>query len=179
MTHLLAGELLKVRTTRTAFGFAIAALLLSLATVLIVSLAGGGPETIPDKRSAIAFGSVISAVMLIYGVVGATGEFRHRTLAPAVLIAPDRYRLVVARMLAYGAHGRSRGGCDRSRSSTSSGSRCSHGTQGPDLAGADYLGVAVGGMLASLLCAVLGVAIGTLVRNQVGAVGGSAPCGSS
>ena len=102
MTHLLAGELLKVRTTRTAFGFAIAALLLALATVLIVSLAGGGPETIRDKRAAIAFGSVISAVLLIYGVVGATGEFRHRTLAPAVLIAPDRYRLVIARMLAYG-----------------------------------------------------------------------------
>ena len=27
------------------------------------------------------------------GIVGATGEYRHRTLAPAVLVAPDRARL--------------------------------------------------------------------------------------
>jgi hypothetical protein len=171
MTRLLAGELLKVRTTRTAFGFAIAALLLALATVLIVSLAGGGPETIRDKRSAIAFGSVISAVLLIYGVVGATGEFRHRTLAPAVLIAPDRYRLVVARMLAYGFT------AGLAAAAIGAivyliGIPLLNNTHGPDLEGADYLGVAVGGILASILCAVLGVAIGTLVRNQVGAVVG-------
>lgn len=171
MTHLLAGELLKVRTTRTAFGFAIAALLLALATVLIVSLAGGGPETIRDKRSALAFGSVISAVLLIYGVVGATGEFRHRTLAPAVLIAPDRYRLVVARMLAYGLT------AGLAAAAIGAlvyliGIPLLAGTSGPDLDGGDYLGVAVGGVLASVLCGVLGVAIGTLVRNQVGAVVG-------
>ena len=34
-------------------------------------------------------------------MVGATGEYRHRTVAPAVLIAPDRLRLLVARTLAY------------------------------------------------------------------------------
>ena len=39
---------------------------------------------------------------MVFGVVGATGEYRHRTVAPAVLIAPDRLRLLVARALAYG-----------------------------------------------------------------------------
>ena len=38
---------------------------------------------------------------MVFGVVGATGEYRHRTVAPAVLIAPDRLRLLLARALAY------------------------------------------------------------------------------
>jgi ABC-2 type transport system permease protein len=170
VTRLLAGELIKVRTTRTAYGFAIAGLMLVVATVLIVTLSGD-PVTIRDKRSALAFGTVLSVLLLIYGVVGATGEFRHRTLAPAVLIAPDRSRLVTARMLAYGL--------TAGIAATIIGALMFllgipllAGTSGPQLDSSDYLGLAAGGLLVSVLCAVLGVAYGTLIRNQVGAVVG-------
>jgi ABC-2 type transport system permease protein len=170
MIRLVAGELIKVRTTRTAFGFGIAALLLALATVLTVTLAGD-PETIRDKRGTLAFGSIISAVLLIYGVVGATGEFRHRTLAAAVLIAPDRFRLVVARTLAYaltaGVLGIVVGGLV-----FLVGVPLLGGEAGPDLDARDYVGVFTGGILATVLCAALGVGVGTLIRNQVAAVVG-------
>jgi ABC-2 type transport system permease protein len=98
--RLIAGELIKVRTTRTALGFGAASLLLVVAGVTITILAGH-PDTIDDKRDALTFGDGISLVVLLFGAVGATGEFRHRTLAPAVLIAPDRLRLLVARVGAY------------------------------------------------------------------------------
>jgi hypothetical protein len=170
VTRLLAGELIKVRTTRTAYGFAIAGLMLAVASVLIVTLSGD-PVTIRDKRSALAFGAVLSVLLLIYGVVGATGEFRHRTLAPAVLIAPDRSRLVTARMLAYGLTAGIAAAIIGALM-FGLGIPLLAGTSGPQLDGGDYLGLAAGGLLVSVLCAVLGVAWGTLIRNQVAAVVG-------
>jgi ABC-2 type transport system permease protein len=89
-----------VRTTRTALGFAIASVLLVLAYVLVSFLAGD-PTTASEKRDALNVGGVLSIPLLLFGIVGATGEYRHRTLAPAVLIAPDRMRLTGARLLAY------------------------------------------------------------------------------
>ncbi|HZO59154.1 MAG TPA: hypothetical protein VFB51_05650 [Solirubrobacterales bacterium] len=167
MTRLLAGELIKVRTTRTAVSFAAAGLLLAVATIVIVALVDD-PGTVRDKRNALAFGGWIAALMLIYGAVGATGEFRHRTLAPAVLIAPDRYRLVMARMLAYGLTA-GLGAIAIGAVTYAVGIPLLAGTPGPSLDGRDYLGVAVGGILASMMCAAIGVAVGTLIRNQVAA----------
>lgn len=170
MNRLIAGELIKVRTTRTALGFAIAALLLVLASVLVGILAGH-PRTVPDKRSALNFGNAVSFVLLLLGAVGATGEFRHRTLAPAVLIAPDRLRLFAARTSAYAL--------------TAVAVALVLGIvtfvlgvpllgreSGPDLTGGDYARIAVGGLIVTALSAALGVGFGTLVRNQVFAVVG-------
>jgi hypothetical protein len=168
--RLLRGELIKVRTTRTALGFGLAAVLLTLANVLLTILAGD-PTTVDAKRGAMSFGGVLSIVLLIYGVVGATGEFRHRTLAPAVLIAPDRVRLVVARMGAYGLSA-ALFGIAMGAAAFAIGVPLLANTHGADLAGSDYASVGAGGLAAAILCAVLGVAVGTLVRNQVGAVVG-------
>ena len=84
MTALIRGGMIKVRTTRTALGFGISAVLLVLAFVLITILAGD-PTTAQEKRDAFNVGGALSVPLLLFGIVGATGEFRHRTLAPAVL----------------------------------------------------------------------------------------------
>ena len=104
MSRLLAGELIKVRTTRTALGFGVAAILLAVAATLIPILAGD-VTSLDDKRNVVNFGGGLGIVLLLFGAVGATGEFRHRTLAPAVLIAPDRFRLILARFGAYSLTG--------------------------------------------------------------------------
>ena len=170
MRNLLAGELIKVRTTRTAFGFALAALLLLVASSLITLLATD-PVTIEDKRAALSFGGLLALITLVYGAVGATGEFRHRTLAPAVLIAPDRVRLVLARMGAYGVAG-ALFGLVLGAVSLALGLPLLAGLAGPALETSDYVSLVAGGLAAATLCAVLGVAVGTLLRNQVGAVVG-------
>ena len=64
MTGLIQGELIKLRTTRTAVGFAAGVALATLAIVLITVLAAN-PKTIPDKRSALAVGSTTSALLLV------------------------------------------------------------------------------------------------------------------
>jgi hypothetical protein len=170
MRRLVAGELIKVRTTRTALGFGLAAVLLVLAGVLI-SILAGDPSTADDKRTALSFGSGVSTVLLLFGAVGATGEFRHRTLAPAVLIAPDRVRLFLARVAAY-ALTALLFAAFMLLVAFVVGIPLLSGRAGPGLTGGDYAEVAVGGVLATVLAAALGVAFGTLVRNQVGAVVG-------
>jgi ABC-2 type transport system permease protein len=165
MRRLLSGELIKVRTTRTALGFATASLLLTLATVLITILAGH-PDTIVDKRGALNFGGAISVILLLFGTVGATGEFRHRTLAPAVLIAPDRLRLLLARIAAYSLTALAVAAL-MAVITLVIGIPLLAGEKGPDLAGSDYVELVGGGLLAATLAVAIGVAFGTLVRNQV------------
>jgi hypothetical protein len=166
--RLVAGELIKVRTTRTALGFGAAALLLVVAGVTITILAGH-PDTIADKRDALNFGDAISLVLLLFGAVGATGEFRHRTLAPAVLIAPDRLRLLVARVGAYALTGAALAAV-MALVTLAIGIPLLGRESGPDLAGGDYVKLVAGGLLVSSLAVAIGVAFGTLVRNQVFAV---------
>lgn len=170
MTALIRGEAIKLRSTRTALGFAAAALLLVLAVVLVSTLAGD-PRTLEDKRAAIGFGGVLSLPLAIFGVVGATGEYRHRTLAPALLVAPGRTQLVVARTIAYGAAGLLIG-LAMLVLTFAIGIPLLAGAPGPDLGAGDYVRVGAGGVAAAGLSAALGVGLGTVVRNQVAAVVG-------
>lgn len=168
MSHRIRGELIKLRTTRTALGFAAAVGLLTLAIVLLTILSGH-PTTVPDKRSALAVGSSVSAVLLLYGVVGAGAEYRHRTLAPALLVAPGRARLLVARLVAY-ALAALVIGLIITAVAFAIGLPLLAARPGPDLASGDYLRAAGGGLLAMVLSTMLGVGVGTLVGKQVPAV---------
>jgi ABC-2 type transport system permease protein len=168
---LLRGELVKVRTTRTALGFGVAAVLLVLAVVL-VSILAGDPTTLTDKRGALNVGGALSIPLLLFGIVGATGEFRHHTLAPAVLIAPDRARLTLARVGAYALTALVVG-IAMVAVALVLGVPLLGGQSGPDLAGADYTRMIAGGLLAAVLAVALGTGIGVLVRNQVAGVVGT------
>jgi ABC-2 type transport system permease protein len=171
MTRLVGGELLKLRTTRTALGFAAAVALLTLAIVLLTILSGH-PTSVSDKRSALAVGSSISALLLVFGVVGAGAEYRHRTLAPALLAAPGRGRLLVARIVAYALAGLAIG-IVMTIIAFAVGLPLLANRPGPDLAGADYLRAGGGGLIAIVLSTMLGVGVGTLVGKQIPAVIGT------
>jgi hypothetical protein len=76
---------------------------LAIANVVIVTQASGDLATVSDKQEAIAG---LPIVALLFGLVGATGEYRHRTAAPAALAA-GRHRalLLLARAGAYALTG--------------------------------------------------------------------------
>ena len=169
MNRLIAGELIKVRTTRTALGFAVASVLLVLALVLISFLAGD-PRSVSDKRDALDVGGVLSVPLLIFGIVGATGEYRHRTIAPAVLIAPGRLRLTVARLIAYMLTAFLVGAA-MVAVAFAIGLPLAGG--GESLASEDLLRLAGGGVIVAVLTVALGVGVGVLVRNQVAGVVGA------
>ena len=169
MSRLIVGELIKVRTTRTALGFAVASVLLVLALVLISFLAGD-PRSVSDKRDALDVGGVLSVPLLIFGIVGATGEYRHRTIAPAVLIAPGRLRLTVARLIAYMLTALAVGAA-MVAVAFAIGLPLADG--GESLASEDLLRLAAGGVIVAVLTVALGVGVGVLVRNQVAGVVGA------
>jgi ABC-2 type transport system permease protein len=171
VSRLVRGELIKLRTTRTALGFTVAVLVLTLAIVLLTILAGD-PRTIADKRSALAVGSGTSALLLVFGVVGAGADYRHRTLAPALLVAPGRGRLLAARVVAYGLAGLIIG-LVMTVVALAVGLPLLAGQPGPDLGAGDYLRASGGGLLAIVMCTMLGVGAGTLVGSQVPAVIGA------
>jgi ABC-2 type transport system permease protein len=168
---LVRGEMIKVRTTRTALGFAAAAVLLVLAVVLITILAGD-PTTAQEKKDALNVGGALSVPLLLFGIVGATGEFRHRTIAPAVLISPHRGRLTLARLIAY-VFTAALVGVAMVVVALAIGLPLLSGQPGPDLESSDYSAVIGGGILTAMLCCALGVGIGVLVRNQVAGVVGA------
>ena len=102
MTALLRGELIKTVTTRTVFGYAALAVALIIANVLITTLSED-LRTVASKPGAIAG---LPMLLILFGLVGAAGEYRHRTAAPAALAAGGRRgRLLVARAGAYALTG--------------------------------------------------------------------------
>jgi len=171
MSRVLQSELLKLRTTRTALGFAVAGVLLVLLFVLVGVLAGN-PTTIANKRAILSIGDPLAVVLLLFGVVGATAEYRHRTVAAGALIVPSRLRLSIGRMIAYGLAGLAVGAL-MLVVAFAIGIPLLAGKQGPSLTGSDYAQAIGGSLLACALGAMLGVAVGVLVANQVAAVVGT------
>src|SRR6185312_10094897 len=119
---------------------------------------------------ALNVGGVLSVPLLIFGIVGATGEYRHRTIAPAVLIAPGRARLTVARLIAYLLTALAVG---VAMVVVALALGTALGNEGEDLSGSDYATIAGGGLVVAVLSTALGVGVGVLVRNQVAGVVGA------
>jgi ABC-2 type transport system permease protein len=170
MSNLVRAELLKLRTTRTALAYAAAATLLTL-LFTVLGITTTDLVSVEDKRGALAVGSGLSAVLMLFGVVGSASEYRHHTLAPALLVAPGRGRLLFARMLAYGLAGFLIGVLMLAVG-LAVGIPLLSGEPGPALGGSDYVHIVAGGLVDCMLCAMLGVAIGALIANQVAAVVG-------
>jgi ABC-2 type transport system permease protein len=169
---LLHGELIKVRTTRTALGFATASLLLVLAWV-IISILADDPSTLSAKRDALNISPLgLTIPLLLFGIVGATGEYRHRTIAPAVLIAPDRVRLPLARLLAYVLTAIALA-VAMVLVALVVGLPLLSSQSGPDLASKDYARMIGGALIVASLTVALGTGVGVLVRNQVAGVVGA------
>lgn len=167
MIPLVRGEAIKLRSTRTAIGFTLAGVALTVLFVLVSTLADE-PSTVDTKREALSVVHLF-ALFVVFGVVGATGEYRHRTVAPAVLIAPDRLRLLLARALAYAVTGAGVAAIMLAVS-YALGIPLMAGNDGASLSLSDYLELAGGTILTAALGTALGVGFGALVGNQVAGV---------
>ena len=169
MTALIRGELIKTMSTRTLLGYAATGLALAIANVLIVTQASGVLDQVPDKQEALAG---LPILLLLFGLVGAAGEYRHRTAAPAALMARRAHgRLLLARAGAYAATGLAIAAL-MAAVSLALGLPLLTGEPGPALGSSDVAGVVGGSLLAAALSAIVGVALGALVRNQVAGVVG-------
>lgn len=103
MTALLQAELLKLRTTRTFVTLVAVAVGLSL---LLVALSALLDENFTEERVRELFTFDFSSLfILLLGVIGMAGEWRHRTITTSILAAPNRTRLLGAKILSYAVAG--------------------------------------------------------------------------
>jgi ABC-2 type transport system permease protein len=170
MTALIRGELIKTVSTRTLLGYAVTGVALAIANVVIVTQFSGDLDTVSDKQEAIAG---LPIVVLLFGLVGAAGEYRHRTAAPAALAAGrDRALLLLARTGAYALTGVAVGALMVAVALVL-GLPLLAAHPEPGLGSHNVALVVGGSLIAAALSAIIGVAVGALVRNQVAGVVGA------
>jgi hypothetical protein len=170
MTGLLRGELIKLRTTRTAIGFGVLTLVLLALPVLAQTLLGQ-PVSAADQRDAVTVPWPIPVLPILFGVVGATGEFRHGTITSVFLVSPGRLRATAAKLVAYMAAG-AIGGLLIQACALTIGLPIMATDQGLALNVGDVAAVAGRTVAAFAFGAALGVAVGAIVRRQVAGVVG-------
>jgi ABC-2 type transport system permease protein len=173
MSALVSAEFLKLRTTRTAYGFLAAIVLLTLAVVAANS-ANVATRTKDDLLEAMSGAGIAAALLLVLGIVATTGEHRHGTITSSLLASPDRRRLIGAKVLAYFVTGALLGVAAVLATLAVAVPWLSARDAPLDLLDAgDYLGLLAQGVAVSALSGAVGVGIGAILRNQVAAVVGT------
>lgn len=178
MTALVRAEWAKLFTTRVWIGLLVGALALAiLSSVLLTAFAGNAESGIPPvgdplyERLALAGPANSVVLMLVLGVIGTTQEFRHRTATPTFLTTPRRGLVIAAKVVAYALAAVPFAvvvtAVNYAVLAVYAGSRGAV----PALTG-DNLRVVVTSALALVIYTVIGVGLGALIRNQVGAIVG-------
>lgn len=172
MSGQLRSELLKLRTTRTTWGL----LLVEIGLVVLAVVAQGlstdpidlaGADT---QRTYFGSGTGATLIAAFVGMLAVTTEFRFGTIRPTLVFQPRRRVVLAAKLAAAAAAGLVLGVV---------GAGLAFGVglpilsaRGADVALSDrtLVLVGLGTVAASVLWAVLGVAVGALLRHQVGAI---------
>jgi ABC-2 type transport system permease protein len=181
MIRLVRAEWTKLFTTKVWLGLLLGACLMVAGfSALLTGFAGSSQNGQPGlppvgdpqfEQVAFSVSTNASVLFLILGIIGMTQEYRHRTATPTFLAEPRRWRVVVAKLIAYAlvavpfalvvvavnvlvvtVYAGARGAA-------------------PTL-NADNLRVLLTSGLALVIYALIGVGIGALLRNQVGAIVG-------
>ena len=171
---LWAAELLKLNSTRAARWIVIGAALLA-AFVISGAVASGGVSlnelaTDAGLRTVLEHGGLAAVMPLILGILISAGEYRHGTVVDTFLTEPRRARVIGAKLLAGATAGVVAGiGCAIATAVTASAWYSAKDVTF-DLGSTAVVRSLVGIVLWDLLYAVIGVAVGSLIRAQAAAI---------
>jgi len=171
VSRLVRSELLKLRTTRTFLGITLAALgLIALAAGVGAAASTYGPSDPSPGRDLLEAGGIAQPFSLVLGVLAVSTEFRHGTITPSLLTVPRRARLVIAKLIAHGVAGLVLGLVAFGLAAALAFPILSARGISSDLGFEAAFEVLAGGLACLVLLAAIGVGVGAIVRNQVGAV---------
>ncbi len=183
MIALVRAEWTKLFTTRVWIGLLLGACVLVAGfVVLFTSFAGDtqgrGPEgglppvgTEQYEQLVLAIGANVTVLFLILGIIGMTQEYRHRTATPTFLTTPHRGAVVTAKVVAYALAGALFALVVVAVNYVTVAIHAGALGDAPALDG-DNLVILFRSLLALTIYAVIGVGLGALLRNQVGAIVG-------
>lgn len=173
---LVRAEFLKVVTTKMWLGLLAGVVIFVAIQVAVTALAPSSPENpVPPLTSDAGmrnlFGGVGQATVfaLIIGVLGITQEYRHQTITAAFLASPRRARVMSAKMLGHVLIGACYGAVAVVTGFAIAFATLPFKDHAPVEASV-LLQIGGGVVLVYALYAVLGVAVGALIRNQIAAI---------
>jgi ABC-2 type transport system permease protein len=174
MTRLAGAEILKLRTVRSTWILVGSALgLVALGVSLTIGLHEDGTSfTERDVADLFSTAGFVILIWLILGVLAFTGEFRHGTAAQTFIVTPRRERVLAAKLSAYALAGLLGAVLALGLAAAIALPWLAVLDVNVDLGDRDLRVVVLGVCAQAALWAALGVAVGAIVRNQVGAVVG-------
>lgn len=102
--QLLRAEMVKVRTTMVLWAL-LGSMALLVIGVVVLTVATGDGETLSGEngvRTVLPLGASIAYFFtLALGIIGMAGEYRHGTIGHTLLGAPERWQIIVAKVIAY------------------------------------------------------------------------------
>jgi ABC-2 type transport system permease protein len=172
MIDQLRSEVRKLRTTRTVAIVLLAAAALTLLGVFVEGLSPTLAKLAQEdqQRTLLGAGSAAGFFATLAGVIAVTSEFRYGTIRPTLLFEPRRRVVLAAKLAAAALTGVLFAVVCMSVSLGGGLAILAARDVNVALTGADTLALVLGSITASAFGAMLGVAVGTLIRNQVGAI---------
>lgn len=174
MSAQLRSELLKICTTRTVALFLLVVVALTLLGVLVEGISAdlGKLATEDAQRTLIGDYGASTAVLLstFAGLLLVTSEFRYGTIRPTFLLEPRRRVVLAAKLIVAALTGISLAVVCVALSFGAGLAVLTARDVDVSLTGTHVVVLVFGPVAASALTAMLGVTIGALIRNQVGAI---------
>jgi ABC-2 type transport system permease protein len=175
VTRLVRSELLKQRTTRTSGLLLLwmTALVALVVLLHVLSLSIDHLRTAGGQLKVVGWGTSIGALFAsLLGATSLTAEIRHGTIRPTFLATPRRQRVIGAKLIAGALIGVFVGllaeGLTAAIEAAGLAARGIH----IELTPGNYAQLLAGGAASGALFAAIGLGVGAIVRQQVGAVVG-------
>lgn len=181
--NLIKSELRKFFSTKTWIWLLIGCVLLALIQiVLTLSFAGsggaeGGPPAFPpidspEIQEIVLTGPANATIFIaILGVIGITAEYRHKTIAPTFLATPKRWKVIAAKLVTYLLLGVGYA-IVTAVFVVIVAMIWINAAGGSFSLGGDNWKILVGAAIAAALYGIIGVAVGSLIPNQIAAISG-------
>jgi ABC-2 type transport system permease protein len=173
MIDQLRSELLKLRTTPTLAVLLLAAAGLTVLGACVEALSPSLAELASKDPQRLSLGAGSSGAVLLAtfaGLLAVTSEFRYGTIHPTLLVQPRRSVVLAAKLAAAALAGLLFAVVCVAVSFATG--LIVLGARGVDVAltTGDALALILGALACAPLSAMLGVAVGALIRNQTGAI---------
>jgi ABC-2 type transport system permease protein len=170
VTAILSAEARKLCTVRSTW------LLLTVAqAILLIGISGvmldrddvASPAV---QQSAVAHLGLVSLFSLVLGITAVAGEYRHRTITDAYLAVPQRQRVVWAKLVVYTGAGTIFGVIAAVVAVGASAIWLAARDASLTVESADLWFTVAGGVAWNAAFAAIGVGVGALITNQIGAI---------
>ncbi len=165
-------EALKHRTTRTNPSLFLAMLVLLLFAVLLHAffLPNDQLQDSAGQLKVFTWGTLGALFAGLVGAMSITGELRSGTIRPTFVVTPRRWRVLAAKAATSAVIGLAFGFVAEAVASGAGSFVLSQRGISVTLDGGDYALLMAGGAVAAALWAVVGLALGAIIRNQVATI---------